>query len=303
LRRIKAADRQAAPGSWRMETAMSIKTIVTLANGSDADALALSFAVHIARDHAASIKVVATFPEMEANAAAFGPSLSAGFAAGFEEAMAKSREQTRTAIRKMSRLACEASGIPFNRRDCAPGLFIEPENISSWLAVTHGVGLTDLVVVSHAGLDQNDIVSDALQRLRVPLFVARGSAERLNGIVVIAWDGSLEASRAVRAALPFLQRAPKVIALQVTSGLDPLADSSFDTLTQYLALHGVPTVECGRIEGREVGPALHAAALAHDAAILVAGAYSHSRLQESLFGGATHALLTPKGGPCLLLAH
>lgn len=58
-----------------------------------------------------------------------------------------------------------------------------------------------------------------------------------------------------------------------------------------------------QVRGAKVGPALLDAAQAFGAALLVAGAYRHSRLAEALFGGATRAFLEARDGPHLLIAH
>ena len=53
----------------------------------------------------------------------------------------------------------------------------------------------------------------------------------------------------------------------------------------------------------KVGPVLVDAARDLGAALLVSGAYGHSRLAEAIFGGATHAFLKAGDGPHLLIAH
>jgi nucleotide-binding universal stress UspA family protein len=281
---------------------MSIKAIVTFASGEPRDAQSLSFAAHLAHLHQAAVRVVPGAANLGGDLINFGLAMGARLSLQEAQALAQADRRARVAIQQACVLACQEADIPYGQ-DGAPGPVIEPTDLTPWLTLARCVGLSDLVVIGHGVVDPGEVISEVLIRLRTALFVGRGSPDSLNGVVAIAWDGSLEACRAVRAALPFLVRARRIIALQVPSGIDPIVDASFETLTHYLALHGIAGVERETIGGEAHGPALHTAAVAHGAALLVAGAYGHSRSLEALFGGATRALLTPKAGPSLLLAH
>ncbi|MCC7703159.1 universal stress protein [Janthinobacterium sp. GW460P] len=126
--------------------------------------------------------------------------------------------------------------------------------------------------------------------------------------VLISWNASKEASRAVSAALPLLQRAGQVhVAIfdaQVHAaehGEQPGAE-----LVQYLARHGVEArlhlLDGGGVRRGDIGEALlsHAADLSAD--LLVMGAYGHSRLRETILGGVTRTILQSMTIP-VLMAH
>ena len=126
--------------------------------------------------------------------------------------------------------------------------------------------------------------------------------------VLISWNASKEASRAVSAALPLLQRAGQVhVAIfdaQVHAaehGEQPGAE-----LTHYLARHGVEArlhlLDGGGVRRGDIGEALlsHAADLSAD--LLVMGAYGHSRLRETILGGVTRTILQSMTIP-VLMAH
>jgi nucleotide-binding universal stress UspA family protein len=122
--------------------------------------------------------------------------------------------------------------------------------------------------------------------------------------IVVGWDGSVPALRAIDGALPLLARAAAVrLALvdpERESGLhgdEPGADMAL-----YLARHGVNVEVVVERGNRPAGQAL--LGIAHDAGagLLVSGAYGHSRYREIVLGGATRVLLERAPLP-VLFAH
>lgn len=122
--------------------------------------------------------------------------------------------------------------------------------------------------------------------------------------IVVGWDGSVAALRAITSALPLLVRARAVRLVLVNPdreaalhGDEPGADMAL-----YLARHGV-SVEVV-IEHTEVaaGQALLGIAAASDAGLLVTGAFGHSRYREIVLGGVTRVLLERAPLP-VLFAH
>jgi nucleotide-binding universal stress UspA family protein len=110
--------------------------------------------------------------------------------------------------------------------------------------------------------------------------------------IVIAWDFSRPATRAVADAMPFLQRAKQVCVMTV---LDDKAIKKAATdvdLTRYLARHGVTaTLEETKADGRAIGDVLHTYVREHNIDLLVMGGYGHSRMREFILGGATKSVL------------
>jgi nucleotide-binding universal stress UspA family protein len=122
--------------------------------------------------------------------------------------------------------------------------------------------------------------------------------------IVIGWNGSREAQRAIDAALPLLAGADRVqlVILNATDtfavhGEEPGAD-----MAAKLARHGVKVEVVARTTKDEPGFALQQQAHDSGADLVVAGAYGHSRLQEWLMGGSTRNLLKQMHVP-VLLAH
>ena len=141
-----------------------------------------------------------------------------------------------------------------------------------------------------------------MMEARLPLVLA-GTDSIPAGPVIIAWDGSNGAARAVRFHLPLIRAFGDVIIAQAPKDLErdaarPVAEPG--TLEDWLKRHDV-SVKVAGIEG-DVAGGLLALAKGSGAAMIVAGAYGHSRLGERLFGGTTRHLLSAKDAPALALA-
>ena len=180
---------------------------------------------------------------------------------------------------------------------------------AGWAALMTELALVDLVVVAQSSVTGEGpwtgALGEALMDARAPVYVARNGTSVAGRPAAIAWDGSLEAGRAVRAAAPLLRDASWVAVLQVPARLDTSPGAAADPkrVTDYLARRGVAVKDVIKVGGPKIGAALLSAAKGADAGLLVAGAYHHSRLQEALFGGATRDFLGDTDGPHLLIAH
>jgi nucleotide-binding universal stress UspA family protein len=128
--------------------------------------------------------------------------------------------------------------------------------------------------------------------------------EIVGSTIVVGWNASMEATRAVTAALPQLKLARSVLLALINP--DELSERHGEQpggdIALYLARHGV-NVEIVR-ERSDAGTAPALLGLARDcgADLLVAGAYGRSRYREWIAGGVTRGLLEENTVP-LLLAH
>ena len=119
--------------------------------------------------------------------------------------------------------------------------------------------------------------------------------------VVVAWDFSRPAARAVADALPLLQKAKKIHVLTVSNDKDFDMKQSASELAKNLARHGVETVlDVVDRAGREIGSVITSHARSCDADLLVMGAYGHSRLRQIVLGGATRSILSTPDLPILM---
>jgi nucleotide-binding universal stress UspA family protein len=110
--------------------------------------------------------------------------------------------------------------------------------------------------------------------------------------VVIAWDHTAPAARAVADALPMLQAAVNVRIITATDDKTPAELASGVALANHLAEHGIKaTVATVAIDGSSVGKVFEAYVKANATDLLVMGAYRHSRLNEMVWGGATKTVI------------
>lgn len=119
--------------------------------------------------------------------------------------------------------------------------------------------------------------------------------------VVVGWDASRAASRAVADALPFLKIARAVRLVEIRGEKDLEAQGSVEALRRHLAVHGIDaTAETIAARGRSAGDALADHCREHAAGLLVMGAYGHSRIRDFIMGGATRRLVADTPLPVLL---
>jgi len=123
--------------------------------------------------------------------------------------------------------------------------------------------------------------------------------------VLVAWNGTRESARATFDALPLLQAADKVkvLSVNITGSDDEMGFTPGDDIAINLARHDVK-IESGRtISGDvSVGDELLSRAADYGTDLLVMGGYGHSKVYESLFGGATRHILRHMTMP-VLMAH
>lgn len=119
--------------------------------------------------------------------------------------------------------------------------------------------------------------------------------------VMICWDGSRAAARAVADALPFLQKAKQVEVVIVSEKPAKTDEVPGADLGQHLARHGL-TVDIKHITSPDID--VPSTILSHaadsDADMLVMGGYGHSRLREFILGGTTRGLLESMTVPVLM---
>jgi len=119
--------------------------------------------------------------------------------------------------------------------------------------------------------------------------------------VMVCWDASRTAARAVADALPLLARAKSIDVVIVASERPKSDDIPGADIGQHLARHGLK-VEVKRIVATEsdVASTILSHAADSSADFIVMGAYGHSRLREFVLGGATRGILSSMTVPVLM---
>ncbi|HVZ00681.1 MAG TPA: universal stress protein [Dongiaceae bacterium] len=172
--------------------------------------------------------------------------------------------------------------------------------------------LTDLVVIGRpAGEEAGDQVLSRMEDalfgagqpvLLVPGGLAQPALEKLvSGPVVISWNGSIEATRAVSSAIDLLRDMAHVRVLSIQEGKKdrhPAAD-----LVHYLAWEGVAaSVTDASAATGSAGEQILATAKALQAGFVLMGGYSHGRLRQLVLGGVTSHMMDHADLP-VLMAH
>jgi nucleotide-binding universal stress UspA family protein len=127
------------------------------------------------------------------------------------------------------------------------------------------------------------------------------TAEFALDTVVVAWDFSRPAARAVADALPILEKSKRVCVVTVTNEKNIDTTRSGPELAKHLARHGVDVVlDTTDAAGRGIGGALESYVTSRNADLLVMGAYGHSRIRDFILGGATKSMLSRPPLPIFL---
>jgi nucleotide-binding universal stress UspA family protein len=169
----------------------------------------------------------------------------------------------------------------------------------------------DLLVVGQA--DRDDPATGALMQ-DLPEYLAMnscrpvlvvpcaGSFETIGNTILLGWNGSAQAARALAQALPLLRCASRVVVgmIDPVIGNDEHGEEPGADIALYLARHGVPVEVLRQASEGDVGEALLAMADTIDADLLVMGAYGHARLREIVLGGATRTILAAMTVPVLM---
>jgi nucleotide-binding universal stress UspA family protein len=272
---------------------MSWVRIMAPLSGAPSEGEALRAAAALARPFEA--EVAATFAP--ADAADLMPWMGEGFMGGVQVAALDSLREASEIGDRNARGEADALGYPKTvyrtlKPPVGPALAMEAR-------------LSDVVVFgAEAARGRGPLVESFQQVLmeeRRPVFVVRRGAPDLEAVAAVAWDGGREATRAARVALPWLQRARRVVILAATAATPRDFDPA--RLGALFAERGVTAEVRNLPETGEPGPILLAAVRACGAGMLVAGAFGHPRFQEFIFGGTTRHLLQAADGPSLFLAH
>jgi len=164
--------------------------------------------------------------------------------------------------------------------------------------------IADLIVLARNSDDQGPnrqaLIDAAVSDSGRPVLLAATlPQETIGKRIVLAWNGSAEAARAVAMARPFFSAADHVVVV----GIDESAktDVGTEALAETLVANGFDVGAVSVPEGESgVADTLLDQAYAYKTDMIVIGAYSHSRMRERIFGGVTRDLIENVAWPVLL---
>jgi nucleotide-binding universal stress UspA family protein len=279
---------------------MPFKSIAVFVDPTPAGEARISYAAGLACRHGAHLIGIFVVPSI------YGGSAAESFVQGRQavrQVIANHQAQEADAIVAAKRsfsAGCAREDVTFEFRFLHQGDFHDGAALNSLHA--------DLVIVGGpqpGGLPSEWSAEALLLATGVPfLLLPKSWTGSTAAHVVVAWNASREARRAIADALPFLVSAQSVTILVVDPhknprhGEEPGAD-----VARYLIRHGAKVaVERVQSNGEPIAKAILAYAERHDTDLIVVGAYSHPRTTEMIFGGVTRSLLRDAAVP-LLIAH
>ncbi len=216
------------------------------------------------------------------------------------DARNRSEEKAHSALERFAEYA-DRAGVAFETRlmDVTPG------GLDTFVNHTR---MCDLVIVGQNNPDRpeplrTDLIEAALfdsgrPIMMVPYVGAEAFAAKK---VMVAWDGSKTAARAIHAAMPILELAEEVQVVMVEAKKLHLPGDPGADLAVYLSRHGVKvSVEKVPAPASGVADAMLNHISDNQIDMVVMGGYGHSRVREFILGGATRGMLQSMTVPCIM---
>jgi nucleotide-binding universal stress UspA family protein len=207
----------------------------------------------------------------------------------------------------------ERAGVQFDdivRRFGARGEWRQEEGHTVPVLSLHG-RYADLVIAGQRdpsgreGLEDPHMPDHLILGVGRPVLVIPHAGEhpRIGERVLVAWDASRLATRAVNDAIPLMTGAKHVVVLAVnpSAGEDGHGEIPSADICLHLARHGIEA-EAQHVFAEDLGAGamLLSRAADHGIDLIVTGAYGHARWREIVLGGVTRHLLTHTGIPVLM---
>lgn len=184
---------------------------------------------------------------------------------------------------------------------------VAPDGVDEWRPISGLKQLAlharyaDLTIVGQASSGASDHITETLMSTGRPLLAVprHGRFPNVGHRVLVAWNASREATRAVFDSLPLLAGAANVTVMTMDAEDDDRVPGADIGLT--LARHGIKVdVVRSTLGDIDAGNALLSRAADQGADLLVMGAFGHSPLREKMLGGATRHILDHMTVPVLL---
>jgi nucleotide-binding universal stress UspA family protein len=287
------------------ESAMSLRDMVVLLDGSPRDDAKLAVAVSLARQHDAHLTGLCPLELLLPADMSFAlggyPDLWAlpEFAKQIESQSRAKAGTIEGRFRELLRREGLTGDWLFEAGPLVP-------------AVTQRVQATDLIVVGQADPENplpaaaRALVEDILMTAGRPLLLIpyAGHFNQIGANVLVGWTPTRESARAVHDALPLLAPSAKVTVLTVETSRPGRDEDALPTadVAEHLARHHLSVSAARTVVSDGLSPADVLLDYASDisADLLVVGGYGHSRTREMVMGGVTRDLLRHMTLPVLM---
>ena len=271
-----------------------IKTILVPATASDSDDAVFTSALAVARAFDAHLDFLHVRVDPAAMAATMATDGSgAAMVSGLVERIDEEAGRREDTARQLFQRFCEREQLA--TADTPAG---QPGPTARWLRqigdeaywVREYGRSADLLVIGRP-VDAQGVSTDTIEAVlvgtgRPVLIVPAAPLAALPETIVIAWKAAPEAARAVTAAMPLLSAAKQILIVTVAEE-QGLSDEEGARLMTALGWHGL-NASTRHLRPDRLGAAdTLLAAAAEQYALIVMGAYGHSRLREWIFGGFT----------------
>ena len=299
---------------------MALKDILAIVEPGDTVASQFAVAAAIAARHGAHLAGLCVVPPVNLSEAGLPWTGGTVNARALEQIQA-SLQGTRTATMERLEAAFRKAAADL----VAPVEWRAPEGRPYEVAPMHA-RYADLAVIGQADPENPSRASAGLIEAVLlgsgrPVVVVpyAGKFSAVGRCVMVAWNASREAARALNDAMPFLEQAEKVIVLAVNPGRGsegddeppPTPGAVFSAdgqgswpaadIAHHLARHGVKAEAAYTVSGDlDVGNTLLSRAAALGVDLIVMGGYGHSRAREVILGGATRTILASMTVPVLM---
>jgi nucleotide-binding universal stress UspA family protein len=285
-----------------------IKTILVPATGNQTDDAVFTSALTAARAFNAHLDFLHVRVDAAAMVAAMAADGSgAAMVSGLVERIEEEATRREDTARQLFQRFCERERLAIE--DTPAG---KQSPTAQWLRQTGDEAYwvreygraADLLVIGRPADDQGvsiDTIEAALVGTGRPvLIVPAAPLVSLPETMIIAWKAAPEAARAVTAAMPFLSKARQILIVTVAEE-EGLSDEEGARLMTALGWHGL-NASTRHLRPDRLGAAdTLIAAAAEQSALVVMGAYGHSRLREWVFGGFTEHVLRSAEAPVLMM--
>jgi nucleotide-binding universal stress UspA family protein len=294
---------------------MAIRVILAPLSGGPASEGTIETACRLAKRYGAHLEALHARPDPTTALSVMSPNAVAAIGAQLIEEAARAGEERRDKAKAEFEAAIARHELPLRQRPLSLGqaaagaataCWREEIGDYAWEAVPRRARVSDLVVLGRSGRVTDQPHTDTLETTLLKgghpvLIAATGPILPVGEVVAVAWNDSVEAARAVTAALPFLTQAKEVHLL--TAG-EPGETAAAVDLAEYLAWHGVASSSHAipPVTGIPTGELLLGVARDQGADLLVMGGYGRAIWREVLFGGATRQIIAACRLP-LLLTH